>query len=94
MTYLLVRHKIKDFATWKPVFDEHAAARKANGSQGGHVFRNASNPNEIIVLLKWDNLANARKFTSSEELQKAMMKAGVADKPDIYFLDEMEKVSV
>jgi hypothetical protein len=35
MPYLLIRHKVKDYDKWKPVFDEHGSTRKANGSRGG-----------------------------------------------------------
>ena len=33
MGYLLVHNKVKDFHTWKPVFDEHAPMREAAGSK-------------------------------------------------------------
>ena len=29
MGLLIVRHKVKDFATWKKAFDGHTAAQKA-----------------------------------------------------------------
>ncbi len=45
MPYILVRHKVEDYAKWKPVFDEHGAARKAIGSKGGYLFRNIDDPN-------------------------------------------------
>ncbi len=32
----------------------------------------------------------ARAFTKSKDLRDAMKRAGVTDKPDIYFLDEVE----
>lgn len=91
---MLVRQKVKDYQKWKPFFDEHAPTRKANGSKGGHLFRSADNPNEIIVLFEWDDVKNARKLAQSEDLRKTMEKAGVADKPDIYFLEEIEEVEV
>ncbi len=93
MPYMLVRHKVEDYAKWKPIYEEHGATRKANGSKGAHLFRNADNPNEIIILFEWDDLAKARKFAQSEDLIKTMQKAGVSDKPDIYFLDEIETTS-
>jgi hypothetical protein len=31
MGMLVVHHKVKNFAAWKPVYDKHAAARKAAG---------------------------------------------------------------
>ena len=88
MVYVFVRHKVKDFDKWKPVFDEHATNRKDAGSQGGRLFRNADNLNEIVTIFKWDTIENARKFCGSEDLKKAMEKAGVIDKPDIFFLEE------
>lgn len=88
MAHVLVRHKVEDFDKWKTQFDEHTSVREENGSKGSHVFRNADNPNEVIVLLEWDNLDNARQFANSDELKEAMQKAGVTDQPDIYFLDE------
>ncbi len=94
MAYLLVRHKVKDYAKWKIVFDEHAATRKTGGSGGGHLFRNADNPNETVIIYKWDSIEKAKKFAQSEDLKKTMQRAGVIDKPDVYFLEEVEQVSV
>jgi heme-degrading monooxygenase HmoA len=94
MPHLLVRHKVKDYAKWKPVFDKHATTRKASGSKGGRLFRNADDPNETVILFEWDNLDKARKFAQSEDLRKVMEEAGVSDKPDVYFLEEVGKVKV
>lgn len=94
MVYMLVRHKIKDYEKWKPVFDENVTMRKVGGSEGGRLFRNIDNPNETIIIWKWDTIENARKFAKSEDLEKAMERAGVIEKPDIYFIDEVEKIAV
>ena len=94
MTYLLVRHNVKDYATWKPVFDAHHAKIKSSGGTGGQVFRNADNPNEVLVLTEWDDLKNARQFTQSEDLRTTMEKAGVISKPELFFLDGEERFSL
>jgi heme-degrading monooxygenase HmoA len=91
MPYLLVRHKVEDFDRWKPVYDEHGATRKATGSLGSQLLRNADDPNEMVILFRWDTLENARRFAQSDDLREAMQRAGVADRPDIYFLDEVER---
>jgi heme-degrading monooxygenase HmoA len=93
MPYMVVRHKVMDYAKWKPIYDQHAATRKASGSKKAHLFRNADNPNEIIILFEWDDLGKARSFARSDDLVKTMQKAGVSDKPDIYFLEEIERTS-
>jgi heme-degrading monooxygenase HmoA len=92
MPYMMIRHKVADFARWKPVFDQHGATRAANGSKGGQLFRSAGDPNEVVILFEWDTHENARKFTQSDDLRAAMKRAGVADTPDLYFLDQVERV--
>jgi len=74
-------------------YDEHGAIRKAAGCQGSVVFRNAANPNEVVVLLEWDKLEKAQQFTQSDELRTTMEQAGVADMPDIYFLNEVDRTT-
>jgi hypothetical protein len=94
MPFMLVRHKVKDCASWKPFFDRDYAVLKSRGSTGGHLFRNADNPNEIIVLFDWEDLERARQFAQSEKSQKVMQQAGVIDTPDFFFLEEIEEFRV
>lgn len=93
MPYVLVRHKVKDYGKWKPRFDEHGATREASGFRGHHLFRNADDPHELVILFEVDDLERARQFGQSEDLRQAMQRAGVSDQPDIYLLDEVERVS-
>lgn len=92
MPYLLVRHKVADYAKWKPLFDQHAETRKANGSRGGQLLRNANDPNELLILFQWDDLNKARQFAESSDLRETMQRAGVIDQPDVYFLEAIEEV--
>ena len=92
MPYLLIRHKVEDYARWKLGFDEHGATRKANGSKGGYLLRNADDPNEVLIFFEWDDLEKARQFAQSEELRETMQQFGVLDRPDLYFLEEVERV--
>jgi heme-degrading monooxygenase HmoA len=91
MPYLLIRHKVRDYATWRAVFDEHGSARKENGSEGGFLFRNADDPDEVIVILEWDSLGKAREFVRSDDLRQTMRRAGVVGEPDICFLDDVAR---
>ena len=94
MPSLLIRHHVADYTAWKAVFDEHELTRHANGSQGGRLFRDAADPNEILVLLEWDDLERARLFADSDDLREAMARAGVTDRPDIWFLEDVERPTV
>jgi hypothetical protein len=92
MPYLVVHHQVEDFARWKPIFDGHAAARKAAGCRGGALYRSAQNPNDIFIFWEWDTLDHARQFTESQDLRNAMQSAGVIGRPDLHFLDKLEDV--
>ncbi len=91
MPSILFRLNVEDYARWKPVFDEHSATRKDMGSKGGQLFRDAGDPNQVVVLMEWDNLERARQFTQSDVLREAMQRSGVSGQPDVYFLDEVER---
>lgn len=94
MPHLLIRHKVQDYDAWKPAFDEHGAFRRSAGSRGGLVFRNAEDPNEVLILLEWENLEGARQFTAADDLRETMQRAGVADQPDFYLLEEADRPPV
>lgn len=96
MAYLLVMVKVKDYSKWKPISDGLADTRKEYGSKGGRLFRNADNPNEPVVLYEWESIEKARKYAQSEDVKKAMERAGEIGKPEsvFYFLEEVEQVPV
>ena len=88
MIHAIVRHNVKDFDAWKKVFDEDGVNRKIASSKGGQVFRSLDDPNNVFILIEYDDLDKAKKFFNSDGLKEAMKKAGVVGKPDIYLMDE------
>jgi len=86
MMHMLIRSKVADFAKWKPVYDAHLSARQKAGLKEEHLFRNADDPNEVLLLFSVEDLDKAKTFIASDDLRQAMEKAGVSDKPDVYFL--------
>jgi len=86
MVHMLVRHKVADFAKWKTVYDVHGSARQNAGLKQEHLLRNVDDPNEVILLFLAEDLEKAKAFAASDDLRQAMQKAGVSDKPDVYFL--------
>jgi uncharacterized protein (DUF1330 family) len=91
MSYIIARHKVKDYKAWKKGFDSALSIRKAGGEKSFRIFRLDNDENNILLQFEWDNLKNARKYFESSELQKAMQQAGVLDKPDVYFLEEIDR---
>jgi hypothetical protein len=92
MPYLLARHRVKDYKQWKTVFDEHTQKRKELGSKSGQIFRNSERPDEILVLTEWGDLSKAREFTKWGDPNDIRKKSGLIDQPDVYFLEQVDKV--
>jgi heme-degrading monooxygenase HmoA len=88
MASMIVQHKVNDFAAWKKVYEANKPLRTSNGELADQIFRDADDPNKLIVVFKWDSLANAQKFAHSPELRAAMEKAGVVGVPAISFHNE------
>jgi hypothetical protein len=87
MIYLYLRQTATDYARWKEGFDTHLSARQAGGATGDSmVLRNVDDPHELIVILGWHDLHQARTFSQSVSLQLALQKMGVVDVPEVRFL--------
>jgi hypothetical protein len=54
------------------------AANRGGAPGVSQIFRDVENPNQITVLLEWDNAENARKFASDPALKEVMQAAGVS----------------
>lgn len=87
MGFILIRHKVKDFLTWKTGYDAHQQKRKEAGLTESYLLRGADDPNEVVMLFEVEDLNRAKAFAASAELRDKMREVGVIDKPDIYFLN-------
>ena len=91
MPYLLERHKVRDYDRWREVFDADAGGREAAGCRGTRIFRNADDPEEVVVLFEWDTLKRARQRIESATLGREFEEAGVSGgmgRTEFYLLEE------
>jgi quinol monooxygenase YgiN len=87
---MFVKHKVRDYKTWKPTYDGLGSVRKQKGVTAASVHRDANDPDTIIVMHQFRDLNAATGFASSEELKSAMAKSGVSDRPEIWFSEDIE----
>jgi hypothetical protein len=86
MAMMVLQHKIRDYAAWRPAYDAHETSRVGAGITNGRVYRKAEDPNDIVILFDAADIAKARAWASSEDLKSVMQKAGVIGAPDIRFV--------
>ena len=92
MVHVLVRHKVADYSRWKEAFDSHLTTRKRAGETGCHVFHGVDDAREVVVLLDWQTIEEARKFMNSDELHQRMKEAGVQGAPEVQYLEDARAV--
>ena len=92
MVHVLIRHKVADYSRWKEVFDAHFGARKHAGETGCQLFHNMDDPRDIVLLLDWQSVDEARKFMTSPDLRQRMQEAGVQGNPEIHYLEDAHAV--
>jgi quinol monooxygenase YgiN len=83
MVILVVHHFVRDFDTWKPVFDEHEAVRRSHGEVEHRLFQDPGNPNRLVVHNDFESEEAARGFMTDPSLAEAMERAGVEGEPGI-----------
>ena len=82
---LTLHFKVKDFNAWRTSYQANDKGRASAGITNGRVFRNADDPNEVVVLQDVADVAKARTWLGSEEMKATMQKNGVIGSPNIRF---------
>lgn len=83
MITLVVHHFVRDFDTWKPVFDEHEDVRRSHGEVEHRVYQDIYNPNRVVIHNDFPSEEAARAFMTDPSLPDAMERGGVEGEPGI-----------
>jgi hypothetical protein len=90
MATIVAHHKVKDFHTWKPFYEQDLERRKALGLTDISIGRKIDDPNEVYLIWKINNPEKIKTLTTDPEMKKVMEKAGVISelKVDAILLDD------
>jgi quinol monooxygenase YgiN len=87
---MVVTHKVKDYAAWKPVFDSDEQARKDAGIVAHGVMREVKKPNVVAVWAGYADQAKVDAMFASEPMKAKMKEAGVQGKPTMLVFKHVE----
>ena len=90
MATVIVRHRVRNYDHWKPIFDDHTPTRHQYGLTAHTLYRDAEDPNMITIIFKTEDPERAREFIGTEDLRETMMRAGIEGTPEIHFLEDIE----
>jgi uncharacterized protein (DUF1330 family) len=89
--FVVVQHRVRDYRTWKPVFEEHGAVRAKHGAKGHVLYRTLDDPNNLVVVTEFSSPTGAKAFMADPSLPEAMKQAGVEMPAAVYLCEELEK---
>lgn len=92
MVVLAITHTVKDYETWKKVYDEQNPV-KLGHSLFARVNRRVDDPNTIAVVSGFESVEKAEAFVNDPELKEAMDRAGVSAPPRIEMYEEVEAIT-
>jgi hypothetical protein len=84
--------KVQNFETWKGRYDEGEAMRRSFHVRGVAVLRDATDPNVVTVLTRFDSVDAAKAMIASEKWKEASKGSG-ATPIEILFNDVVEEKS-
>ena len=90
MVTLVIEHGVQDWAPWKRVFDEHAAARKEHGCISEELFQAHGDDHTVMNVMRWPDRAAAESFLADPSLGEAFARAGVTGEPRLRFWETVE----
>jgi heme-degrading monooxygenase HmoA len=91
-TLTIVRFRVESFEKFQQAFAADDSVRKAAGMRATVVARDAQDPNAVVIQSRWDDLASAKKFLTSDRMRERM-KAAAVQAPEIHFLEIAHEAS-
>ena len=86
MAVIILSHEVKDFASWRPIYDADSARRDSAGLKEVAVGTQSDNPNKVFMIWEGDP-SNAEKMMQDPELGIKMKEAGVLGQPEITIIN-------
>ncbi|MGA7987288.1 MAG: cyclase [Candidatus Dormiibacterota bacterium] len=82
-TKVSVAHKVRDYDSWRPGFNEHASVREQHGLTNAEVYRGADDPNSILIVMDAPSREALLGFVADPSLKTAMENGGVVSEPTV-----------
>lgn len=84
---MAISYTVKNYDTWKKVFDEHESMLIESGLTTRALARGTDNPNKIYLFLNVADMQKAKEYATNPKLKEVRKTAGVISKPEIFYVD-------
>jgi len=89
MKTVVITHEVKDYSTWRKVYD----ADEFNRSKAGFItqgeYRSEEDPNKVTIIGEAPSVEAIKGFMANPDLKVAMEKGGVIGRPEVQILNKV-----
>ncbi len=89
MPTIFLQHRVADYDSWRPVYDEDGERRSAAGLSEIGVYRKTGDENLVLLVWGAENVEGFQAMFTSDELKDKMQKAGVISEPEVWIGEGM-----
>ena len=86
MAIIILSHDVKNFASWKPIYDADVERRNSVGFKELAVGTKSDNPQKVYMIWEGDP-APLEKMMKDPDLKAKMEKAGVISVPEVIVIN-------
>ncbi len=87
MIHVFIRHTVHNYVEWRETFVAAGPTRRLFGTSSSAVYQSIDDPNDVTVVLEFDDWQTARRYVASDELKKTMAEAGVRGQPTVWYTE-------
>ncbi|MEO6730845.1 MAG: hypothetical protein ABIN01_06485 [Ferruginibacter sp.] len=84
---MIVQHKVANFAKWKQGYESHDSTRLAYGLHNYIIGKALNDANNVVVILKMDDVNKAKVLTGTQDIKDRMKNEGVIGTPSFEYLE-------
>lgn len=88
MALTVVRHSVSDYDAWRKLYDFFEPLQKRYSVLEESVYQDPRNPNDVLVLHRFDSLEKAEAMLNSAEVRQAMGRSGVVGQPRVELFED------
>ena len=87
MATVVLNHRVKDYASWKVLFESDRARRDEAGVKQIAVGQKAGDPGNVYMVWEVADPSIIAKMMADPELQKRMQEGGVISTPEAIIIE-------
>jgi hypothetical protein len=93
MAIAVIRHRVRDYETWRKVYDSAGELQKSAGVTEESVYQSKDDPNDVLVLHMFNTVDEAARFMERPELREAIQSSGVEGVPRVEIFEEAKRLA-